>query len=210
MSKKQWLQTGFFITLSFALWSLFLLLPGVVAKLSQEQGYGLSVDRAVPAMLLSNAKGEPMAIDDFAGRFVYFYIGYLNCNGVCQTHLSTLFQLDRNASPTLDFDIVFMTMDPERDTHEILSSRINSLGARFHAALPIDFSSGQAIAREFNVPYIKQPSRVNDYSIDHAAFIFLIDPHGRWIRTYTGRFLNADLMLSELQHLAQGYSNEPI
>jgi protein SCO1/2 len=209
MSKKQRLLTFVFILLSFMLWASLLLLPGVLAKVSQQQGYGLVVDRAMPLMQLYDVSGEAVTQERFDGRFVYFYIGYLNCNGVCQSHLSTLFQLDRNADEAMPFDIVFMTMDPERDTPAVLERRINSLGSRFNAVMPVDFAAGQAIARQFNVPFAKQPSRTQDYEIEHAAFMFLIDPNGRWIRTYTGRFLNAEQMLNELHFLSKGYNNEP-
>jgi protein SCO1/2 len=210
MTNKQRLLTIVFILLSFVLWAGLLWLPGVLAKWTTPNGYGTKVDRAIPAMSITNVEGQPLSLDRFSGQFVYFYIGYLNCNGVCQSHLSTLFQLDRNAAKSLPFNIVFMTMDPERDTAEVLANRINSLGERFHGVLPASFAAGQAIARAFNVPYAKQPSRIQAYEIDHAAFVFLIDPSGRWIRTYTGRYLNAEHMLNELDYLSQGYFYDPI
>ncbi|AHF02184.1 hypothetical protein THIAE_01870 [Thiomicrospira aerophila AL3] len=205
MTKKQWWLSGLFITLTLLLWGVMLILPGTLAKWSDHQAYGLVVDRPAPSWSLIDTTGQPLSLDRFAGKYVYFYIGYLNCNGVCQTHLSTLFQLDRNASPDLPFDIIFMTMDPERDTPAVLESRINSLGARFNGALPHDFAAGQVIARQFNVPFAKQPSRIQPYEIEHAAFMFLIDPNGQWVRTYTGRFLNAERMLDELTQLLQGH-----
>lgn len=175
-------------------------LPFIPGLVSSFNSYGLVVNKTAPNFRLKSTDDKIVELHDFKGQFTYLYFGYLNCNGVCQTHLSTFFHLDKQ-SPDQDFKIVFITMDAQRDSQALLKQRIESLGERFIALYGNSKVEMQNLALAYKVPFYHTPGQQNDYEINHAGFVFLIDPNGQWRRTYTGRYLNYKKMQQDLQVL---------
>lgn len=186
-----------FVSLLIATLIALPFIPGLVSTFNS---YGMVVNKAAPSFNLNTTDNKKTQLADYKGKFTYLYFGYLNCNGLCQTHLSTFFHLDKQ-SPEQDFRILFITMDAQRDSQEILKQRIESLGARFVALYADSTAEMQKLALAYNVPFYRTPSNQKDYEINHAGFVFLIDPSGQWRRTYTGRYLNYTKMQQDLEKL---------
>lgn len=179
---------------------MLMALPFIPGLVSSFNSYGMVVNKPAPGFNLNSTDDKSVELHDFKGQFTYLYFGYLNCNGVCQTHLATFFHLDKQ-TPEQDFKIVFITMDAQRDTQEVLKQRIESLGERFIALYSSSRLEIQNLALAYKVPFYQTPAKQNDYEMNHAGFVFLIDPNGQWRRTYTGRYLNYTKLQQDLDFL---------
>jgi protein SCO1/2 len=129
-------------------------------------------------MHLIDHNGKARTLADFRGKVVALFFGYTHCPDVCPTTLADLAQVTRllgNDAGRLQ--VLFVTVDPERDTRELLAQYIPA----FHPAFLGLYGDAQATAqaaRAFDVQYQKQPTQ-SGYSVDHSAGTFLIDPEGR-------------------------------
>lgn len=196
--------TPFWVVIGLIL--LMLVLPFIPGLLSSFNSYGLVVNKPAPEFELITTRDQPRQLKDYRGQFVYLYFGYLNCNGVCQTHISTFFHL-ANQTVEPEFKIAFITMDAERDSQQTLIDRIESISPKFEALRGRNRQQVQALALQYKVPFYVEPSGIKEYEINHAGFVFLIDPNGQWRRTYTGRFLDYTKMQQDLQQLNQTLKN---
>jgi protein SCO1/2 len=129
---------------------------------------------------LTDHTGKTRTLADFRGKVVVMFFGYTQCPDVCPTTLSEL----ATALQTLGADaskvqVLFVTIDPERDTPELLSQYVPAFNPTF-LGLFGDAEATAATAREFKVLYQKQPgSTPGGYSMDHTAGTFVFDPQGR-------------------------------
>ena len=188
-----------------ALIALLVGLPFLPGLWSSIHSYGLVVNKPAPDFKLTNTAGEQRQLVDFQGEFLYLYFGYLNCNGVCQTHIATFFHLAKQ-TPEKDFKIAFITLDPARDSAELLAQRIDGLDPRFIGLRAESTHAIQQLALAYKVPFY-QTSQATEYEINHAGFVFLIDKNGQWRRTYTGRFLDYTKMQQDLTTLRLEQTN---
>lgn len=187
-----------------ALISLFALLPFLPGLMVAHKSYGLVVDKPAPNFTLHTTDHQPLTLDDLKGQFVYLYFGYLHCNGVCQTHLATFFHLANHLEQD-NVKILFITLDGERDTQSELKQKIETIHPKMTALWTDQYAQLQTLTQAYRVPFYKQPSRLIGYDINHAGFVFLIDEHGQWRRTYTGRFLDYTQLLRDLASLESNF-----
>lgn len=179
-------------------------LPFLPGWMTSSKSYGLMVNKSAPSFELLNTDNQLKSLADYRGQFIYLYFGYLNCNGVCQSHLATFFHLSNHVK-TQPFKILFITLDSARDTQQVLKQRIESIHPKFEALWTEQMSEMQALALKYQVPFYREPGKsltAQDYEMNHAGFVFLIDPDGQWRRTYTGRFLDYTKMQQDLESLA--------
>ncbi len=125
------------------------------------------------------------AVDErlLAGKWSAVFFGYTYCPDVCPTTLATLGQAvaalgDRSGQ----FQVVFITVDPERDTPKAMAAYLDS--ASFpKATRGLTGSPAQiaAVAHAYHVYYQKAPQGAS-YTMDHSAVVYLIDPGGRFVR----------------------------
>lgn len=124
--------------------------------------------------------GKPRSLADLRGKAVALFFGYTHCPDVCPTTMTRLHQ----AVKALGDDgkrvqVIFITLDPERDTPELLAQYVPAFDPSFIGL----YGSPEAIAataKEFRVFYQKQPgSTPGNYTLDHSAGIFVFDPQGR-------------------------------
>ncbi|MCS6786765.1 MAG: SCO family protein [Thiobacillaceae bacterium] len=134
---------------------------------------------------LRDHDGRPRRLEDFRGKAVVLFFGYTHCPDVCPTTLSDLAQALKLMPPELAarVQVLFVTVDPERDTPELLKGFVTY----FHPSFLGLHGSPEAVAqaaREFKVSYRRhvEPG-ASDYLIDHTAGSFVIDPAGR-LRLY--------------------------
>ena len=117
------------------------------------------------------------------GKWTAVYFGYTFCPDVCPTTLPTLAQaIDRLGPDARRFQVVFITVDPERDTPEQLKTYLSSpafpKGAIGLSGSPAEIA---AVARAYHV-YYKKAGEGPNYSMDHTSIVYLMDPAGAFSR----------------------------
>ncbi len=153
---------------------------------------------------LSDHRGRRLASADFSGKVVVVYFGYTLCPDICPTTLTAMKEAMQRLGPAADrVQVLFVTVDPERDTPELLAAYVPWFDARFlglHAAP----QTTREIAREFHVLYSKvKGSAALDYSIDHSATSYAYDPAGR-LRLLIRHGESPDNIAADLRQLLAG------
>ena len=133
---------------------------------------------------LPDVDGRPRTLADWKGKAVAVFFGYTQCPDVCPTTLSEMVQVrEVLGADAARFETVFVTVDPERDTPEVLRAYVGSFGPGF-TALRGSAEQTVAAAKEFKVLFAKVPGRSpGAYTMDHSAAAFVFDPQGR-VRLY--------------------------
>jgi protein SCO1/2 len=129
---------------------------------------------------LTDQAGRRVATADFAGKAVVVFFGYTQCPDICPTALATMQATMGLLGPESDrVQVLFVTIDPARDTQEVLKAYVPWFDARF-LGLRGDAAATLAAAQEFRVFYAKvKGNTALDYSIDHTATSYAFDPQGR-------------------------------
>jgi len=127
---------------------------------------------------LTDHTGRERRLEDFRGKAVVVFFGFTQCPDVCPTTLVDI----GNALKTLGADaervqVLFVTVDPERDTPRVLADYVKSFDPRI-LALRGDEAATQRVAKEFKIYYEKR-KRGDGYTVDHSAQTYVIDPQGR-------------------------------
>lgn len=122
--------------------------------------------------------GAPRTLADFRGKVVLLFFGYVHCPDVCPTTLADLAQtMQLLGDDAKRVQVLFVTVDPERDTTELLANFIPAFNPYF-LGLSGDAQATANVTRAFAVSYQKQPSKTG-YNIDHSAGTYLIDMRGQ-------------------------------
>lgn len=145
--------------------------------------------RDIPEFTLASHTGEDLSLSDLNGRYVLMTFGYTHCPDVCPANLLEFRQIKRllgdEASDQVEY--VFVSVDPERDTPDMLNTYINRYNADF-IALSGDHAVLETIKEPFGLFWdIRQNSTPNstNYIVDHTASSFLLNPEGQLIRMYS-------------------------
>ncbi|HEV3241518.1 MAG TPA: SCO family protein [Casimicrobiaceae bacterium] len=133
---------------------------------------------------LSDPSGKTRTLADFRGKVVALFFGYTQCPDVCPTTLAELAAAMAKLGPdAARVQVLFVTVDPERDTPELLARYVPAFQPSF-LGLYGDAAATAATAKEFRIIYQKQPGATpGTYSVDHSAGTYLFDPQGR-LRVY--------------------------
>ena len=129
---------------------------------------------------LTDHNGKPRTLADFRGNVVVIFFGYTQCPDVCPTTLSEF----KSALQLLGADaarvqVLFVTLDPERDTRELLANYVPAFDPSF-LGLYGDLETTAKTAKEFRVFYQKRPGPTpSSYTLDHTAGSYVFDPQGR-------------------------------
>ena len=122
--------------------------------------------------------GRERSLVDFRGKVVMIYFGYTRCPEACPLQLYSLSQLMKNlGTASARVQVLFITLDPQRDTPKSLKLYLNSFDPSF-LALTGSMAEVDRAARTFHVTYIRVPVG-NDYSIDHTSVTYVLDKGGR-------------------------------
>ncbi len=129
---------------------------------------------------LTDHTGKPRTLADFRGKVVVIFFGYTRCPDVCPTTLVELKDVMQKLGPEAGkVQVLFITLDPERDTQKVLSQYVPAFDARF-LGLFGDAAATQKTAKDFKVFSEKRAgSSPESYTIDHTAASYAFDPQGR-------------------------------
>lgn len=149
--------------------------------------------------------GKRRTLADFHGKVVTIFFGYTQCPDVCPTSLSTMSEVMRQLGPDAErVQVLFMTVDPERDTPALLSQYVPSFDPRF-LGLSGDLDTTAEVAKDFRVFYRKSGDvEGGNYTIDHSAGTYVFDPAGR-VRLYVKHGETADNIAADIRQLLAGH-----
>jgi protein SCO1/2 len=152
---------------------------------------------------LNDPTGKPRTLADFRGKVVVLFFGYTQCPDVCPTTLSELAATMQKLGPdAARVQVLFVTVDPERDTADLLSRYVPAFNPGF-LGLYGDAAATAATAKEFKILYQKQPgSTPGAYSVDHSAGTYIFDPQGR-LRVYESYGQGPDVFAHDIRALLQ-------
>ncbi len=127
---------------------------------------------------LTDHHGKPRTLADFRGKVVLLFFGYVHCPDVCPTTLADMAQaMQLLGDDAKRVQVLFVTVDPERDTTELLANFIPAFNPDF-LGLSGDAKATADVTRAFAVSYQKQPSKTG-YNVDHSAGTYLLDGQGK-------------------------------
>lgn len=129
---------------------------------------------------LTDHHGKPRTLADFKGKAVVVFFGFTHCPDVCPTTMAEMASVMQELGPLADkVQVLFITVDPERDTAELLSKYVPAFDPRFLGMVGSKEQT-EKVAAEFKVFFQKVPGKEpGSYTMDHTAGSYVFDPQGR-------------------------------
>jgi protein SCO1/2 len=168
--------------------AIVLFMLGILASAqpAAAQNTSPSEGTSVRFALTAASNGAAITEQTYRGKWLAVYFGYTSCPDVCPTTLLDIAQaLDALGPRAGAVQPLFITVDPKRDTPGVLTEYVKSFDPRL-IALTGTAAQIAAAARGFHVFHERHDNDDGGYSIDHSAFIYLIDPDGRLAKTVPG------------------------
>jgi protein SCO1 len=135
---------------------------------------------------LTAADGRAVSEQTYRGKWLIVYFGYTFCPDVCPTTLMEIAGALEKLGPRAEtVQGLFVTVDPKRDTPEILAAYVKSFDPRI-AGLTGTTAQIAMSAKSFNVFYERRDTDDGGYVYDHTTLIYLVDPDGRFVRDIAG------------------------
>ena len=153
---------------------------------------------------LSDQNGQVRTLKDFAGKAVVVFFGFTQCPDVCPTALQEMAQAKQLLGADGEkLQGVFITIDPERDTPELLKAYMANFGPDFVALRPTAEQLPK-VTKDFKIYYKKVEGKTpTSYTMDHSAGSFTFDPKGR-IRLYNRHASGAESLAADVKILLNG------
>jgi protein SCO1/2 len=129
---------------------------------------------------LDDQDGRPVTADDYRGKIVLLYFGYTHCPDACPTTLTTLSEALRRLGPEASrVRVLFVTVDPARDTLAVMKRYVGAFGPEF-VGLRGDDDELAALSKRYRIAYhLEPPDRNGYYAVDHSSAVFIFDASGR-------------------------------
>ncbi|MDD5325625.1 MAG: SCO family protein [Polaromonas sp.] len=150
---------------------------------------------------LTDQNGQVRTLKDFSGKVVLVFFGYTQCPDVCPTTMAEMAQVKQMLGPDGDrLQAIFITVDPERDTPEMLKGYMGNFDPTFLALRPT-LAELPELAKAFKIYYKKAEGKTpGSYSMDHSAGSYVFDGKGR-IRLYSRYGAGAEALASDIKLL---------
>jgi protein SCO1 len=151
---------------------------------------------------LLDPDGKIRTLADFKGKVVLMFFGYTQCPDICPTTLTEMQQVMTLLGPQSDkVQVLFVTVDPERDTAAILKQYVPAFDPRFLGLRPADDAALEKVAKDFKIYYKKVPgTSPGSYTMDHTAGSYAFDPEGR-LRLYIKHAQGPEALAHDLKEL---------
>jgi protein SCO1/2 len=156
------------------------------------------------SLALTDHTGKARTLADFRGKAVVLFFGFTHCPDVCPTTLADMAQVKRKLGPLGErVQVLFVTVDPERDTQDKLARYVPAFDPSF-LGLRGDPEATRAVAKEFKIYFEKRPGATpGEYSVDHSAQSYVIDPQGR-LRLFVRHERIGEDLAPDLRTLLEG------
>jgi len=150
---------------------------------------------------LTDHHGKPRTLADFKGKVVVIFFGFTQCPDVCPTTMAELSEVMKQLGPQAEqVQVLFVTIDPERDTQTLLSQYVPAFDKRF-LGLYGDAAATAKVAKEFKVFYAKvEGSTPGNYTMDHTAASYVFDRNGK-IRLFVRHGQGAEPVVHDIKQL---------
>jgi protein SCO1/2 len=178
------------------------LLAGWLAACSPEALKFKSIDITgadyAKGFTLADHNGAQRTLADFKGKVVVVFFGFTQCPDVCPTALADLAEVKRLLGPQGDkLQGLFVSVDPERDTPEVLKAYMTNFDPGFLALRPTAEQLPE-VAKAFKIFYKKvEGPTPTSYTMEHSAGSYVFDPQGR-VRLYTRQAVGAQGLAEDL------------
>jgi protein SCO1/2 len=152
---------------------------------------------------LTDHNGQPRSLKDFAGKAVVLFFGYTQCPDVCPTSMAELAEVKKLLGKDGErVQGLFITVDPQRDTPEVLKAYMENFDPNFLALCPTPEQLA-AVAKDYKVYYKRVEGQTpTSYTMDHSAGSYVYDPKGK-LRLYTRYGSGAALLAADIKVLLQ-------
>ena len=138
----------------------------------------LRAPRAIEEVGLQDQLGRPFGVHQLQGRWSLVFFGFTHCPDVCPTTLAILARVAgrlEDLPEDLQPQLVFVTVDPERDTPELIRAYVEHFDTRM-LGLTGELSQIEELARQMGVAFQKVPLDQGGYSMDHSAAVLMLNP----------------------------------
>ena len=153
---------------------------------------------------LPDQNGQARSIKDFAGKVVVVFFGFTQCPDVCPTSMVELAGIKKSlGADSSKLQVIFISVDPERDTPEILKAYMANFDPTFLALSP-SMAQLPVVAKDFKIYYKKVDGKTpTSYSLDHTAGNYIYDTQGR-LRLYNRYGSGAEGLTQDIRLLLKG------
>lgn len=153
---------------------------------------------------LADHNGQVRSIKDFAGKVVVVFFGFTQCPDVCPTSMAELAEIKKMLGADGErLQGLFVSLDPERDTPEVLKAYMVNFNPSFLALRPALDKLPQ-VAKDFKIFYKKVDGKTpGSYTLDHSAGSYVFDPQGR-VRLYSRYGTGAPALAGDVKLLLKG------
>lgn len=132
---------------------------------------------------LTDNKGRKITEKDFLGRSLVVFFGFTHCPDVCPTTLFEATTWLKVLGPDADrLQVLFVSVDPGRDTPELLDTYLQAFDPRIRAATGTK-AQIDAMVQAYKATYRFVPTSAGNYTVDHTALMFMLDGKGRFVGT---------------------------
>jgi protein SCO1/2 len=130
---------------------------------------------------LPDTNGKMRTLADYKDKAVVLFFGYTHCPDVCPTTMADLSQALQKLGPDAKrVQVLFVTIDPQRDTPTLLAQYVSAFNPSFVGLRPADDTQLTQITKAFRIYSAKQPGNSPDnYTLDHTAASYVFDPSGK-------------------------------
>jgi len=132
---------------------------------------------------LVDQTGKTVTQQDFRGRYMLVFFGFTHCPDICPAELQVISaSIDGLGAKAAEVVPVFITLDPERDTQDVMADYVKNFGSRF-VGLTGSPEAIAAAAKAYRIEYsnFQEDKTKADYSIDHSALVYLMGQDGEYI-----------------------------
>ena len=151
-------------------------------------------------MALVDHSGAPRTLADYAGKVVVVFFGFTQCPDVCPTSLAEMAQvMEKLGEDAEQVQVLMVTVDPERDTPEVLRQYVTAFDPRFVGLTGTPEQIKQTAA-SFKVYYAKAQREGGDYTMDHTAAFYLLDKQGE-ARVLVSNNAGVDVLSHDIEQL---------
>ncbi|NJO85086.1 MAG: SCO family protein, partial [Blastochloris sp.] len=156
---------------------------------SSHEFKGTVIEQASPApdFTLTDHNEQPFRLSEQRGKVVLMFFGFTTCPDICPTTLSDMNALERALGDDAEqVDVVFVTVDPERDTADRLKRYVTNYNPSFIGVYGTQAELDPVI-KSYGVVANKRelPDSALKYTMDHSAFVYLIDRSGKWQQVFS-------------------------
>ncbi|WP_296714064.1 SCO family protein [Rhodoblastus sp.] len=170
-----WLVAGFAAALALSAAGLSLLTP---------EKPGAPAPAAIGGpFVLETGDGRKLSDAELRGAPFLVFFGYTHCPDICPTTLFQISEILRALGPEAKIKALFVTVDPERDTPQVMQDYVGSFDPRI-IGLSGDRAAINKVMAEYRVYARKAPGKSDEYSMDHSALVYLMDRDGRFVRGF--------------------------